>query len=24
VTYVWITENPGTEPNYDEIRKALA
>jgi peroxiredoxin len=24
VTYAWMTENPGTEPNYDEIKKALA
>ncbi len=24
VTYVWISENPGTEPNYDEVKKALA
>ncbi len=24
VRYVWITENPGVEPNYDEIAKALA
>ena len=24
VKYVWITENPGVEPPYDEINKALA
>jgi peroxiredoxin len=24
VKYAWITENPGTEPPYDEIKKALA
>jgi glutaredoxin-dependent peroxiredoxin len=24
VTYAWISENPGVEPPYDEIRKALA
>jgi len=23
VTYVWITESPGVEPNYDEISSAL-
>lgn len=23
VKYAWITENPGTEPNYDEVRKAV-
>jgi peroxiredoxin len=23
VTYAWITENPGVEPNYDEVRKAV-
>jgi glutaredoxin-dependent peroxiredoxin len=24
VKYAWITENPGTEPPYEEIHKALA
>jgi glutaredoxin-dependent peroxiredoxin len=24
VRYAWISENPGVEPNYDEISKALA
>lgn len=24
VKYVWITENPGTEPPYDEVKAALA
>jgi peroxiredoxin len=24
VKYAWISENPGVEPNYDEIKKALA
>jgi peroxiredoxin len=24
VRYAWITENPGVEPNYDEISKALS
>jgi peroxiredoxin len=24
VKYVWVTENPGVEPPYDEINKALA
>jgi peroxiredoxin len=24
VRYAWITDNPGVEPNYDEITKALA
>jgi len=23
VTYVWVTENPGTEPDYAEVKKAL-
>jgi len=23
VKYVWISENPGAEPNYDEVRKAV-
>lgn len=23
VTYSWITENPGVEPNYDEVKKAV-
>ena len=23
VKYVWITENPGVEPNYEEVRKVL-
>ena len=24
VKYAWISENPGVEPNYEEIKKALA
>jgi len=24
VTYLWVTENPGTEPDYAEVKKALA
>ncbi len=24
VKYVWISENPGAEPNYDEVKKAVA
>jgi peroxiredoxin len=24
VKYAWITDNPGQEPNYEEINKALA
>jgi peroxiredoxin len=24
VRYVWISENPGVEPNYDDVKKALA
>ncbi|MCK9409633.1 MAG: peroxiredoxin [Bacteriovoracaceae bacterium] len=24
VTYAWISENPGVEPPYDEVKKALA
>ncbi|HUL43041.1 MAG TPA: peroxiredoxin [Bacteroidota bacterium] len=24
VTYVWISDNPGVEPPYDEVRKAVA
>ena len=24
VRYVWVSDNPGVEPNYDEITKALA
>lgn len=24
VRYAWITENPGEEPNYEEVRKAVA
>jgi glutaredoxin-dependent peroxiredoxin len=24
VKYVWISENPGVEPNYDEVKKAVA
>jgi peroxiredoxin len=24
VTYVWISENPGVEPPYDEVKKAIA
>lgn len=23
VTYSWVTENPGVEPNYDEVKKAV-
>lgn len=23
VRYVWITESPGVEPNYDEVKKAV-
>ncbi len=23
VRYAWITDNPGVEPNYDEVRKAV-
>lgn len=23
VTYAWISDNPGVEPNYDEVRKAV-
>jgi peroxiredoxin len=23
IKYIWISENPGVEPNYDEINKAL-
>lgn len=23
VKYVWITDNPGTEPNYEEVAKAV-
>lgn len=23
VKYAWISENPGTEPNYDEVRNAV-
>ncbi len=23
VKYAWITDNPGVEPNYDEVRKAV-
>jgi peroxiredoxin len=23
VKYVWVTETPGVEPNYDEVKKAL-
>jgi peroxiredoxin len=23
VKYAWISENPGVEPNYDEVKKAL-
>ena len=24
VTYAWISENPGAEPNYDEVRAAVS
>ena len=24
ITYLWVTENPGTEPDYGEVSKALA
>ena len=24
IRYIWITENPGVEPNYDEVIKALS
>jgi glutaredoxin-dependent peroxiredoxin len=24
VTYKWVTEDPGKEPNYDELKKAVA
>jgi peroxiredoxin len=24
VRFAWITENPGVEPNYDDVKKALA
>jgi len=24
ITYAWISENPGVEPPYDEVKKALA
>lgn len=24
VRYAWISDNPGVEPNYDEVRKALS
>ena len=24
VKYVWITEEPGVEPNYDEVKKAVS
>jgi peroxiredoxin len=24
VRYVWSTENPGVEPNYDDVKKALS
>lgn len=24
IRYVWITDNPGVEPNYDEVSKAVA
>lgn len=24
VTYKWVTEDPGKEPNYDELKKAAA
>jgi glutaredoxin-dependent peroxiredoxin len=24
VTYAWISDNPGVEPNYEEVRKAVA
>jgi glutaredoxin-dependent peroxiredoxin len=24
VTYAWISENPGVEPPYDEVKKAIS
>jgi peroxiredoxin len=24
ILYRWVSENPGVEPNYDEVIKALA
>ncbi len=24
VKYAWVTENPGAEPNYDEVKKAVS
>ncbi len=24
IRYLWVSENPGTEPNYDEVRKAVS
>ena len=24
VTYAWVAPNPGVEPNYDEVQKAVA
>jgi peroxiredoxin len=24
VRYAWVSENPGVEPNYEEIRSALS
>ncbi len=24
IRYAWVTDNPGVEPNYDEVSKALA
>jgi len=24
VTYVWVTDNPGVEPDYEEVKKMLA
>jgi peroxiredoxin len=24
ITYAWIAPNPGVEPNYDEVQKAVA
>ena len=24
VKYAWVSDNPGVEPNYDEVKKALA
>jgi len=24
ITYLWVSDNPGVEPNYEEVRKAVA